>query len=104
MLTSTMLGPRRASGQANERCSWRAVLYGLSRTGDPLGDRVLETASAVAATVARELAVEIEVAHRLRAIAQQQRDESNGPSRFDPREIREELIAIAIARATSDRS
>ena len=81
----------------------RAILYGLSRTADPLGDRVLDTASAVAATVARELAVEIEVARRMRVIAQQQhRDEGSGPSRADPREIHEELIAIA--RATSDRS
>jgi DNA-binding CsgD family transcriptional regulator len=81
----------------------RAILYGLSRTADPLGDRVLATASAVAATVARELAVEIEVARRIRVIAQQQhRDESSGPIRADPREIHEELIAIA--RATSDRS
>src|SRR3954452_22155457 len=82
----------------------RAILYGLSRTADPLGDRVLDTASAVAATVARAIAVEIEVAHRMRAIAQQQqqRDESDGPRCVDPREIHEELIAIA--RATSDRS
>lgn len=81
----------------------RAVLYGLSRTGSPLGDRVLDTASAVAATVARQLTVEIEVAHRMQVIAQQQhRDDSSGPSGVDPREIHEELIAIA--RATSDRS
>ena len=84
----------------------RAVLYGLSRTGSPLGDRVLDTASAVAATVARQLTVEIEVAHRMQVIAQQQhRDDSSGPSGpsgVDPREIYEELIAIA--GATSDRS
>ena len=81
----------------------RAILYGLSRTADPLGDRVLDTASAVAATVARELAIEIEVARRMRVIAQQQHHaESSGPSRAGPREIHEELIAIA--RATSDRS
>ena len=81
----------------------RAVLYGLSRTGSPLGDRVLDTASAVAATVARQLTVEIEVAHRMQVIAQQQhRDDSSGPSGVDPREIYDELISIA--GATSDRS
>jgi LuxR family transcriptional regulator, regulator of acetate metabolism len=81
----------------------RAVLYGLSRTASPLGDRVLDIASSVAAMLARELTVEIEVAHRMQVIAQQQRrDDSSGPSGIDPREIYEELIAIA--RATSDRS
>jgi LuxR family transcriptional regulator, regulator of acetate metabolism len=81
----------------------RAVLYGVTRTADPLGDRVLDTASSVAAKVARELAVEIEVARRMHVIAQQlHRDESGGPSGVDPREIYEELMAIA--RATSDRS
>jgi LuxR family transcriptional regulator, regulator of acetate metabolism len=80
----------------------RAVLYGVTRTADPLGDRVLDTASSVAAVVARELAVEIEVARRMQVIAQQHRVESSAPSDVDPREIYEELIAIA--RATSDRS
>jgi LuxR family transcriptional regulator, regulator of acetate metabolism len=81
----------------------RAVLYGLSRTASPLGDRVLDIASSVAAMVARELAVEIEVAHRMHVIAQHQhREDSSGPGGVDPREIYEELIAIA--RATSDRS
>jgi hypothetical protein len=36
----------------------KAVFYGLARTTDPLGDAVLDTAAAVAATVGRELAVE----------------------------------------------
>jgi LuxR family transcriptional regulator, regulator of acetate metabolism len=81
----------------------RAVLYGVTRTADPLGDRVLVTASSVAAVVARELAIEIEVARRMHVIAQQLHcDESSGPSGVDPREIYAELIAIA--RATSDRS
>jgi DNA-binding CsgD family transcriptional regulator len=81
----------------------RAVLYGVSRTAEPLGDRVLDTASTVAATLARELAVEIEVTRRMHVLAQQQhRDDSGGPSRVDPREIYQELIAIA--RATNDRS
>jgi hypothetical protein len=46
----------------------KAVFYGLARTMDPLGDRVLETAAAVAAAVGRELAVEFEVTRRLRII------------------------------------
>ena len=35
----------------------KAVLYGLARTTDPLGDRVLDAAAAVAAAGGRELAV-----------------------------------------------
>jgi hypothetical protein len=45
----------------------KAVLYGMARTMDPLGDRVLDTAAAVAASVGRELAVELEVARRTRS-------------------------------------
>jgi LuxR family transcriptional regulator, regulator of acetate metabolism len=79
----------------------RAVLYGVSRTGDTLGDRVLHTASLVAGAVARQLAIETEVARRIRVITQRQHgDHGGGSSSVDPREIHEELIAIA--RATND--
>jgi DNA-binding NarL/FixJ family response regulator len=79
----------------------RAVLYGVSRTGDTLGDRVLHTASLVAGAVARQLAIETEVARRIRVITQcQHGDHGGGSSSVDPREIHEELIAIA--RATND--
>jgi DNA-binding CsgD family transcriptional regulator len=80
----------------------RAVLYGLARTTQPLGDRVLATAATVAAGLGGELAIEVEVARRLRAAEQQRhhlqrRDEAAN----DFREIYEELQSIA--QATSDR-
>jgi len=52
----------------------KAVFDGWARTMDPLGDRVLDTAAALAASVGRELTVEIELTpapsgHRSRARA-----------------------------------
>ena len=76
----------------------QAVLYGLTRTAQPLGDRVLATAALVAAGVGRELAIEIEVARRLRAIEQQRQHCDRTTDNF--REIYEELRSIA--HATSD--
>ena len=76
----------------------RAVLYGLARTAQPLGDRVLATAASVAAGVGRELAIEIEVARRLRAVEQQR--QRCDPATHDFRDIYEELLSIA--QTTSD--
>lgn len=74
----------------------RAVLYGVTRSAASLGDRVLNAASAVGDRVAREIAVELEVTRRMRAIAQHGRhvEDLRRPG-VDPREICEELMAIA---------
>jgi LuxR family transcriptional regulator, regulator of acetate metabolism len=77
----------------------RAVLYGAARTTQPLGDRVLAASARVAAVVGRELAVEYEVARRLRMVEEFRRREEPRPA-VDLREVHEELLSIA--RATSD--
>jgi DNA-binding CsgD family transcriptional regulator len=74
------------------------VLYGLARTAQPLGDRVLVTAASIAAGVGRELAIEIEVVRRLRTIEQER--QRRDPAVDDFREIYEELLSIA--QTTSD--
>jgi LuxR family transcriptional regulator, regulator of acetate metabolism len=78
-----------------------AVLYGLTRTAQPLGDRVLATAASVAAGLGREMTIEVEVFRRLRTIEQQrQQRQRRDRTTTDFREIREELLSIA--QDTSD--
>jgi DNA-binding CsgD family transcriptional regulator len=79
----------------------RALLYGASRTTQPLGGRVLDAAARVAAGVGRELVVEYEVARRLQNVEELQRREEPRPT-ADLREIHDELVSIA--EATSDES
>ena len=85
----------------------QAVLSGGLRSGGPLGERVLDAAVSVAATLAREIAIEQEVARRLQAIEQQrQRSEQRGLTTDDSRQIYEELLSIASSisdRLVSDR-
>ena len=71
----------------------QALVYGINRTPQPFGDRVLEMAGPVAARLAQDLAVEIEVARRIDRIRQDR-------SLVDAREICEELRSIAAT--TSD--
>ncbi len=78
----------------------RAMLYGVTRTAEPLGDRVLDAAASVAAGVGRELAIEIGVAARLRTIEQERQRLEHRLAADEPREIYEELMSIA--QATSD--
>lgn len=77
----------------------RALLYGAARTAQPLGNRVLDASARIAATVGRELAVEFEVARRLRIVEELRRHEQPR-STVNLREIHEELLSIA--RTTSD--
>ena len=73
----------------------KAVLYGLARTTDPLGDRVLDAAAAATAAGGRELAVEIEVARRLRAIDAERVRREERRVGIELQEIHEELCSIA---------
>lgn len=73
----------------------RALLYGVARTPQPLGDRVLDAAARVAAAVARELTVECEVVRRLRLLEDARRRAE--PPGVDLRAIREELLSVAAA-------
>ncbi|QJY44480.1 LuxR C-terminal-related transcriptional regulator [Pseudonocardia broussonetiae] len=77
----------------------RALLYGSARTTQPLGERTLDASARVAAALAREFAVEYEVARRLRIVDELRRREEPRPVAA-LHEIHEELLSIA--RATSD--
>jgi LuxR family transcriptional regulator, regulator of acetate metabolism len=80
-----------------------AVVYGMMRTRQNLGDRVLVAAGSVAAQLAHELAVEIEVARRLDDVDEERRRLArSGLGSVDALEICEELLSIA--EATSDPS
>ena len=79
-----------------------AVVYGITRTPHPLGDRVLDAAGAAISRLAHELAVEIDVARRLDVIDTERRRLAHPTHTPDPREIREELLSIA--DTTSDPS
>ena len=80
----------------------RAVLSGGVRSGEPLGERVLDRAVPVAAALGREIAIEQEVTRRLQAIEQRpQGSEQRGMPADGLREICEELRSIA--SATGDR-
>lgn len=79
----------------------RAVVYGTARSPQNLGDRVLGAASSVAAQIARELSVEIEVSRRLEAIqCEQGQRMRTGLTGDESEEIYVELKAIA--HSTSD--
>lgn len=78
----------------------RALLYGVARTSQPLGDRVLDASARVAAAVARELAVECEVVRRLRLLEDTRRRAE--PPAVDLHEIREELASVAVATQDED--
>ena len=74
----------------------RAVVYGTARNPQNLGDRVIGAANVVAAQLARDLIVEIEVSHRLEAIEQEQsRLVHSGLCSGKSEEIYQELKAIA---------
>lgn len=77
----------------------RALLYGAARTTQPLGDRVLDASTRIAVAVGRELAVEYEVARRLRIVDELRRQKASLPP-VDLHEIHDELLSIALA--TSD--
>jgi LuxR family transcriptional regulator, regulator of acetate metabolism len=76
----------------------RALIYGLTRSPQTVGDRALETAGAVGRLLAGDLAVEIEVARRLAGLREERR--AAAERALDPREVCEELLSIAAA--TSD--
>lgn len=71
----------------------QALVYGINRTPQPFGDRVLQTAGPVVARLTHDLAVEMEVARRIERIRQDR-------SLVDAREVCEELRSIAVT--TSD--
>lgn len=80
----------------------QAVLSGGLRSGEPFGDRVLDTAVSIAAALGREIAIEQEVTRRLQAIEQhRQRMERRGLTADESREIYEELLSIASATGDS---
>ena len=79
----------------------RAVVYGTARSPQNLGDRVIGAASLVAAQIAHELGVEIEVSRRLEAIERERcRLVRTGLTGAESEEIYQELKAIA--HTTSD--
>ncbi|MGY1616144.1 LuxR C-terminal-related transcriptional regulator [Geodermatophilus sp. SYSU D00691] len=80
----------------------QAVLSGGLRSGEPLGDRVLDAAVSVAAALGREIAIEQEMTRRLQAIEQhRQRTEWRGLTADESREIYDELRSIASATGDS---
>lgn len=77
------------------------LIWGLVRTPQPLGDRMLDAARPVAARLGHELGVEIEVARRVADIEHERRRVAGVRSAtINPLEIREELLSIA--HTTSD--
>ena len=80
----------------------QAVLSGGLRSGEPFGNRVLDTAVSIAAALGREIAIEQEVTRRLQAVQQhRQRMERRGLTADESREIYEELLSIASATGDS---
>lgn len=78
----------------------RVLLYGVARTAQPLGDRVLAASARVAAALAQELTVECEVVRRLRLLEDTRR--RTEPPAVDLREIHEELLSVAAATQDED--
>lgn len=92
----TFVVPIRVDG----RCG--ALIWGLVRSPQPLGDRVLAAARPVAARLAHDLAVEIEVTRRLADLREARPVGRLHPNTLNPLEVRDELLSIA--RTTSDLS
>jgi DNA-binding CsgD family transcriptional regulator len=85
----TFVVPVRVDGRVG------ALVWGLVRSPEPLGDRVLDAARPAAARLAHDLAVEIEVTRRLANLAEQRRSADRpNPGALHPLEIREELLSI----------